>query len=69
VISKKMVSVKFIVGGAIGLLLLGLLGPIGLDAMESYVPTDPTLAIIWPLTAVFFVLSIGLKYLFDALTD
>jgi len=64
-----LVSVKFIVAGAIGLLLFGLLGPLGLDAMESYVPTDPTLAIIWPLTAVFMVLGVGLKYLFEALTD
>ena len=62
-----MVSMKYIVGGAVGILLLGVLGPIGLDAMESYVPTDPTLAIIWPLTAVFFVLGVGLKYIFEAI--
>jgi hypothetical protein len=64
-----LVSVKFIVASAIGLLLFGLLAPLGLDSMESYVPTDPTLAIIWPLTAVFMVLGVGLKYLFEALSD
>ena len=67
VIHKKLVSLKYIVGGAVGILLVGLLMPIGLDSMESYIPTDPTLAIIWPLTAVFAVLGIGLKFLFDAL--
>jgi len=64
-----MVSLKFIIGGAIGILLFGILAPIGLEAMESYIPTDPTLAIIWPLTAVFFVLSVGIAYLWEAMKD
>jgi hypothetical protein len=62
-----MVNLKYIVGGAIGILLIGLLAPIGLAAMESYVPTDATNAIIWPLVATFFLLGVGLKFLFEAL--
>lgn len=58
---------KYIVGGAVGILLLGVLGPIGLEAIEAYEPTDPTLAIIWPLTAVFFALGVGLKFIFEAI--
>jgi hypothetical protein len=62
-----MPSVKFIIGGAIGILLFGLLAPLGLAAMETYVPTDPTMVIIWPLVAVFFVLSVGLAYIWEAM--
>lgn len=61
-----MVSLKYVVAGAIGILLLGLLSPIGLRAMESYTPTDPTNAIIWPLVATFFLLGVGLKFLGEA---
>ena len=60
-------SVKFIIGGAIGILLFGLLAPLGLAAMETYIPTDPTMVIIWPLVAVFFVLSVGLAYIWEAM--
>lgn len=62
-----MVSLKYVVAGAISILLIGLLAPIGLTAMESYVPTDATNAIIWPLVATFFLLGVGLKFLFEAL--
>jgi hypothetical protein len=62
-----MVSLKYIVAGAVGVLLLGLLAPIGLTAMESYIPTNATNAIIWPLVATFFLLGVGLKFLFEAL--
>ncbi len=67
--TRAMVSVKFIVVGAVGILLFGILAPIGLAAMESDSPSDPTLALIWPLTAVFFVLSVGLAYLWESMKD
>jgi preprotein translocase subunit SecG len=35
--------------------------------METYIPTDPTMVIIWPLVAVFFVLSVGLAYIWEAM--
>jgi hypothetical protein len=64
-----MPSIRFIIGGAIGILLFGLLAPLGLAAMEDYVPTDPTMVIIWPLVAVFFVLAVGLSYIWEAIKD
>ena len=48
---------------AVGILLLGILLPNGLTAWEGYVPTDPTLLIVWPIVAVIIVISIGLKFL------
>ena len=62
-------NIKFIIGGAIGILLFGLLAPLGLAAMETYTPTDPTMVIVWPLVAVFFVISIGLSYIWEAMKD
>jgi hypothetical protein len=62
-------NIKFIIGGAIGILLFGLLAPLGLTAMEDYVPTDPTMVIVWPLVAVFFVIGVGLSYIWEAMGD
>jgi fumarate reductase subunit D len=58
---------KFIVAGAVGILLFGVLAPIGLTAMESYTPSDPTQAIIWPLVGTFFMLSVGVAYIYSAM--
>lgn len=64
-----MPDLKFIISGAIGILLFGLLAPLGLASMESYVPTDATMVIVWPLVSVFFVLSVGLAYIWSAMKD
>lgn len=59
-------SVNKVVAMAIGLLLVGILFPIALDAIESFVPTDSTLVIVWPLIAVFAVLAVALAYIKSA---
>lgn len=48
---------------AVGILLLGVLVPVGLTAWEDYVPTDPTLLVVWPIAAVIIVIAIALKFL------
>ena len=37
--------------------------------METYIPTDPTMVIVWPLVAVFFVIGVGLSYIWEAMGD
>lgn len=56
-------SLNSIIMMAVGLLLVGLLYPIGLEAIESYTPTDATLLIVWPLLGVFAVLAIAITYI------
>jgi hypothetical protein len=53
---------------AIGLLLVGVLFPIGLASLESYSPTDSTLIVVWPLIGVFAVLAVAIKFIYDAVT-
>jgi fumarate reductase subunit D len=65
--TTKLVSLTTIIVGAVGILLLGILAPIGLKAMESYTPSDATQAIIWPLIGTFFMLGIGLAFILQAL--
>ena len=55
-----------IIGMAVGLLLVGILYPIGLASIEDYVPTDPTLLIVWPLVGVFAVLGVAIFYIKSA---
>lgn len=46
----------------LGLVLLGALAATAFGGLEAYVPTDPTLVLIWPLIAVFAAL--GFAYMF-----
>jgi hypothetical protein len=60
--STRAMTTETIIGLAIGVLLLGILLPVGLEAWETYVPTDPTLLIVWPIGAVLIVLGIVMKF-------
>ena len=55
-----------VIGMAVGLLLVGILFPIGLAAIEDYVPTDPTMLIVWPLVGVFAILGVAIFYIKSA---
>lgn len=48
---------------AVAILMLGVLVPVGLTAWEAYVPTDPTLLVVWPIVAVIIVIALALKFL------
>lgn len=61
----RAMSTEQIVGLAIGVLLLGVLLPVGLAQWESYTPTNPILLVIWPIGAVLIVLGIVLKFYRD----
>jgi fumarate reductase subunit D len=63
--SKKAMSPAAIVGVAVGVLMLGILLPIGLSAWESYTPTGATLLVIWPIGAVLVVLGVVLGFYKD----
>jgi len=56
------ISVIALVGVAVGVMMLGILLPIGLSAWEAYTPTDATLVVIWPIGAVLIVLGIVLGF-------
>lgn len=60
--SRKGISVNSLITVSIGVLMLGILLPIGLSAWEAYTPTDATLAIIWPIGAVLIVLGIVVSF-------
>lgn len=60
--NRKGLSVASTVGLAVGVMMLGILLPIGLSAWEAYTPTNATLVIIWPIGAVLIVLAIVLGF-------
>ena len=64
-----MPALKFIISVGVGLLLMGVLGTIGMQAMESYTPADATQAVMWLLVPTFALLSVGLAYIMDAIHD
>jgi hypothetical protein len=58
-----MVEVKDLAMAAVGFLLFAVLGAVALEQMESYVPTDPILLIVWPIAGVLFVVGVALSFL------
>lgn len=60
--NRRGVSTSAIVGTAIGVLMLGILLPIGLSAWEDFTPTGAVLLVIWPIGAVLIVLGIVLDF-------
>jgi len=54
---------KEVANKAVGFLLFAILGAVGLTALEDYIPTDPTLIIVWPISGVLYVLGAGLSFL------
>jgi len=59
---KPLISVAGLIGTAVGVMMLGILLPIGLSAWENYTPTGATLLVIWPIGAVLIVLGIVLAF-------
>lgn len=60
------IAVVGLVAIAVGVMMLGILLPIGLSAWEDYTPTNSTLAVIWPIGAVLIVLGIVLGFFRDS---
>lgn len=56
------IAVAGLVTLAVGVMMLGILLPIGLSAWEGYTPTNATLLVIWPIGAVLIVLGIVLGF-------
>ena len=48
---------------SIGFLLFAVLGATALQQLETYTPTDPILAVIWPIAGVLFIIGVALSYL------
>lgn len=63
--STRGMTTNQIVGLAIGVLLLGVLLPVGLAQWFSYTPTNAIMIVIWPIGAVLIVLGIVLKFYND----
>ncbi len=47
---------------AVGFLLFAVLGAAALTQLESYSPTDPILAVVWPIAGVLYVVGTGLSF-------
>lgn len=62
---KRAIAVATVIGLAVGVMMLGILLPIGLSAWEDYTPTNATLLTIWPIGAVLIVLAIVLGFFKD----
>lgn len=60
------IGVATLIALAVGVMMLGILLPIGLSSWESYVPTGATLKTIWPIGAVLIVLGIVLGFFRDS---
>lgn len=56
------IAVAGLITLAVGVMMLGILLPVGLSAWEDYTPTNATLVVIWPIGAVLIVLGIVLGY-------
>ncbi len=63
--SQKGVAVSALIALAVGVMMLGILLPIGLSAWEDYTPTNATLVTVWPIGAVLIVLAIVLGFFRD----
>ena len=63
--SRRGIAVEGLIALAVGVMMLGILLPIGLSAWEDYTPTDATLVIIWPIGAVLIVLAVVLNFFKD----
>lgn len=61
-LDRRGISVASTIGLAVGVMMLGILLPIGLSAWEAYTPTNATLLVIWPIGAVLIVLGIVLGF-------
>ena len=62
-IRRAAVDAKTVIAMAVGVLLVGILYPIGLAAIEAYTPTDPTMLVVWPLIGVFAILAVAIYYI------
>ncbi len=60
------ISMSWIILISVGLLLVAILFPVALEAIETYVPTDATTATVWSLLGVFAVLAVAIKLIRDA---
>ena len=63
---QRAIGVASLIAVAVGVMMLGILLPIGLSAWEDYTPTNATLITIWPIGAVLIVLAIVLGFFKDA---
>jgi fumarate reductase subunit D len=63
--NSRAIGVASLIAVAVGVMMLGILLPIGLSAWEDYTPTNATLVTIWPIGAVLIVLAIVLGFFKD----
>lgn len=61
--SKNLVGTEEIKAIAIGILLAGVLVPIGMGQWLSYTPVNATVAAIWITGAVLAVVGLAIKFL------
>jgi hypothetical protein len=64
--NNKGLAVASLIALSIGVMMLGILLPIGLSAWEAYTPTNAILILIWPIGAVLVVLGVVLGFFRDA---
>ncbi len=62
-------TLKSLIMMGVGIVVVGLLYPIGLESLESYTPSDANTAIVWGLLGVFAVLSVAITYIRAAAED
>ena len=55
-------NTKGIILAVISFILFASLAPTALSLIEGYTPTDSILSIVWPLSAVLFLVGVALSY-------
>jgi hypothetical protein len=57
-----LISGRYVILAGIAFLLYTVFAPIGLSNQQSFVPTDPTQALMWTISGSLFIIGMALEF-------